>query len=303
MQKPLQINRYLFRESIQAMKKICLVGAGLLGSAIGARLLTKGVELVTWNRTANRCQSLIDLGAKPIKTLKGVAQDCDAVITVLRDGPVTKKVISELGDLNSKCVIPMGTMGIGEIRNLDHQIRNQNGSCLEAPVLGSKPQAISGTLLVMAGGDPELFEQQRPLLSHLSEAPMLVGPIGSGAATKLALNQLIASLTHAFSLSLRLVQQAGVSVETFMAILRPSALYAPTFDKKLQRMLEGHYSDPNFSTDLLRKDLRLFLEEATAAELQTKGLNGLDALLQDAQGSELDQLDYCALHELTQTKN
>ena len=68
-------------------------------------------------------------------------------------------------------------------------------------------------------------------------------------------------------------------------------------------MLDGHYSDPNFSTDLLRKDLRLFLEEATAAGLQTKGLNGLDALLQDAQGSELDQLDYCALHELTQTKN
>ena len=169
--------------------------------------------------------------------------------------------------------------------------------------VGQQPQAISGTLLVMAGGDPALFEQQKPLLNHLSEAPMLVGPIGSGAATKLALNQLIASLTHAFSLSLRLVQQAGVSVETFMAILRPSALYAPTFDKKLQRMLDGHYSDPNFSTDLLRKDLRLFLEEATAAGLQTSGLSGLDALLQDAQGSELDPLDYCALHELTQTKN
>ena len=170
-------------------------------------------------------------------------------------------------------------------------------------MLGSKPQAISGTLLVMAGGDPALFEQHKPLLNHLSEAPILVGPIGSGAATKLALNQLIASLTHAFSLSLRLVQQAGVSVETFMAILRPSALYAPTFDKKLQRMLDGHYNDPNFSTDLLRKDLRLFLEEATAAGLQTSGLSGLDALLQDAQGSELDPLDYCALHELTQTKN
>ena len=77
-----------------------------------------------------------------------------------------------------------------------------------------------------------------------------------------------------------------------MAILRPSALYAPTFDKKLQRMLDGHYSDPNFSTALLRKDLRLFLEEATAAGLKSSGLQGLDTLLEEASGGELDGLDY-----------
>ena len=84
-----------------------------------------------------------------------------------------------------------------------------------------------------------------------------------------------------------------------MSILRPSALYAPTFDKKLQRMLDQHYSDPNFSTALLRKDLRLFLEEATAAGLQTTGINGLATLLEEAQEGDLDGQDYCALHELT----
>ena len=110
---------------------------------------------------------------------------------------------------------------------------------------------------------------------------------------------MIASLTHSFSLSLRLIQQSGVPVETFMKILRPSALYAPTFDKKLQRMLDQHYSDPNFSTALLRKDLRLFLEEAAAAGLQTNGLQGLATLLEDEQSSDLDDQDYCALHELT----
>jgi 3-hydroxyisobutyrate dehydrogenase len=65
-------------------------------------------------------------------------------------------------------------------------------------------------------------------------------------------------------------------------------------------MLEGHYDDPNFSTSLLRKDLRLFLEEATAAGLRVSGLQGLDALLEQSSGSQLDDLDYCALHELTQ---
>jgi len=282
------------------MPSVALLGSGLLGEAIGRRLLNRGVDLKVWNRTPERCQTLIEEGAQAAPELSSLAEGCSTVITVLRDGPVTESMVRELGDLQGGCLMPMGTMGITEIRRLAQQVHNQNGTCLEAPVLGSKPQAANGTLLVMAGGTQELFDQQRPLLDHLSQQPMLVGAIGSGAATKLALNQLIASLTHAFSLSLRLVQQAGVPVETFMAILRPSALYAPTFDKKLQRMLDGHYSDPNFSTALLRKDLRLFLEEATAAGLQTQGLQGLDTLLEQSSGSPLDDLDYCALHELTQ---
>ena len=283
------------------MSSVALLGSGLLGEAIGRRLLDQGVALKAWNRTPGRCQGLIEAGSESVQDLSSISETCSSVITVLRDGPVTETMVRELGDLHGCCLMPMGTMGITEIRRLAQQVHNQNGTCLEAPVLGSKPQAANGTLLVMAGGTQELFDQQRPLLDHLSQQPMLVGAIGSGAATKLALNQLIASLTHAFSLSLRLVQQAGVPVETFMAILRPSALYAPTFDKKLQRMLDGHYSDPNFSTALLRKDLRLFLEEATAAGLQIQGLQGLDTLLEQASGGELDGLDYCALHELTQS--
>ena len=282
------------------MASFALLGSGLLGEAIGRRLLDQGVELKVWNRTPKRCHTLIQAGAQAVPELSSLAEGCTSVITVLRDGPVTQAVVEELGDLRGCCLMPMGTMGVTEIRSLAEQIQHQNGHCLEAPVLGSKPQALKGELLVMAGGEPVLFDRQRPLLEHLSQEPMLVGPIGSGAATKLALNQLIASLTHAFSLSLRLVQQAGVPVETFMAILRPSALYAPTFDKKLQRMLNGHYDDPNFSTALLRKDLRLFLEEATAAGLQVGGLQGLDDLLEQSSGSQLDHLDYCALHELTQ---
>ena len=281
------------------MPSVALLGSGLLGEAIGRRLLDQGVALKAWNRTPGRCQGLIEAGAESVQDLSSISETCSSVITVLRDGPITETMVRELGDLHGCCLMPMGTMGITEIRRLAQQVHNQNGTCLEAPVLGSKPQAANGTLLVMAGGTQELFDQQRPLLDHLSQQPMLVGAIGSGAATKLALNQLIASLTHAFSLSLRLVQQAGVPVETFMDILRPSALYAPTFDKKLQRMLDGHYSDPNFSTSLLRKDLLLFLQEAADQGLHAQGLQGVADLLMQAKDTELDKQDYCALHALT----
>ena len=281
------------------MPTIALLGTGLLGTAIGHRLLQQGMTLRVWNRTPERREALLAKGAQAIQTLAGAAEGCDAVITVLRDGTATAAVVEALGPLHQATVIPMGTMGVGESQTLAAQTKRQGGLYLEAPVLGSQPQALTGTLLVMAGGDQEVFDQQRSLLNQLAEAPQRVGPVGSGAATKIALNQLIASLTHSFSLSLRLIQQAGVPVETFMDILRPSALYAPTFDKKLQRMLDGHYSDPNFSTGLLRKDLLLFLQEAADQGLQAQGLQGVADLLMQAKDTELDDQDYCALHALT----
>ena len=281
------------------MTSVAVLGTGLLGTAIATRLLEKGLNVHVWNRNPSRIIPLVEKGAIAISDLRRAADGQRVLITVLRDGSSTASVIDTVGALQGSTVIPMGTMGVEESRKLAMQVVQQGGRYLEAPVLGSKPQALNGSLLVMAGGEAQVFEAQQPLLSHLCQEPLLVGPVGSGAATKLALNQLIASLTHAFSLSIRLVQQAGVPVDTFMAILRNSALYAPTFDKKLQRMLDGHYSEPNFSTALLRKDLRLFLEEATSAGLQVSGLGGLDALLEQSSGGELDGLDYCSLHELT----
>ena len=281
------------------MPSVAVLGTGLLGTAIATRLLEQGLHVHVWNRDPSRIVSLVEKGATAIDDLGQAAQHDRVLLTVLRDGAATASVIGAVGALPGSTVIPMGTMGVEDSRKLATQVANQGGQYLEAPVLGSKPQALNGTLLVMAGGVAQVFKEQQPLLAHLCQDPLLVGPVGSGAATKLALNQLIASLTHSFSLSLQLIQRAGVPVETFMAILRPSALYAPTFDKKLQRMLDHTYADPNFSTALLRKDLRLFLEEATPAGLQDQGLSGLLSLLEQAKDTDLDEQDYCALHELT----
>ena len=284
------------------MARIALLGTGLLGGAIGRRLLEQGHSLKVWNRTPEKCQALLEAGSQAISSLSDGASDCDTVISVLRDGPASAAVLQQLGELEGSCVMGMGTMAIAESQALEQQIKAQHGTYLEAPVLGSRPEALKGSLLVMAGGSAELFERQRPILEMLSAEPRLMGPVGSGMASKLALNQLIASLTHGFSLALRLVQAQGVAVEDFMEVLRPSAVYAPTYDKKLERMLDQHYDNPNFSTALLRKDLGLFQQASQQAGLDASGLQGILELLQQAQGDAIDGLDYCALHELTQAQ-
>jgi len=284
------------------MVTVALLGTGLLGSAIASRLLAVGCSLRVWNRDPERCEPLMSAGAQRFDDPAQAVAGASTVITVLRDGPVTSAVVASLGDLDQCCVMPMGTMGISESVALDVQVRQQGGLYLEAPVLGSRPEALAGRLLVMAGGDQAVFDQQCALLNHLALEPKRMGAVGTGAASKLALNQLIASLTHGYSLALRLIQASGLEVDSFMEVLRPSALYAPTVDKKLKRMLSHEYSDPNFSTGLLRKDLSLFLREAGLAGVDARALEGLVALLKRAEGTALDGGDYSALHELTATE-
>lgn len=93
----------------------------------------------------------------------------------------------------------------------------------------------------------------------------------------------------------RRVQKNDVDIEKFMAILRPSALYAPTFDKKLQRMLDREFSNPNFPTKHLLKDVRLFQKEAEGAELDTALLEGLEKVIGSAVARGLDFTDYSAV--------
>ena len=282
---------------------ITLVGSGLLGTAIGERLLARGYRLHVWNRRQERAQALVAAGAQLASSPAEAVAAGELVITVLSDGPITAEVLlNQAGTaLPGRLVLQVATIAPAESRDLAIALQQRSARYLETPVLGSRPEALAGCLQVMVGGDLADLERARPVLMALGGEPRHLGPVGAALHTKLALNQLIASLTHSFSLALHVVQQAGVEVETFMAILRESALYAPTFDKKLAKELADDYSNPNFPTAHLRKDLQLFLTAAAALQLETQGLRGLAELLERATAAGLDELDYSSLHRLTGT--
>jgi 3-hydroxyisobutyrate dehydrogenase len=220
------------------------------------------------------------------------------LILMLTNAAAIKDVLlseASLQHLSGRTVIQMSTIAPTESQEIHDAVVAAGGSYLEAPVLGSIPQVKSGELLVMVGASPEQFQQWFEFLKHFGSEPMLMGAVGSAAAAKLALNQLIASLTSAFALSLGFVQRQGVEVEQFMQILRQSALYAPTFDKKLQQMLDGNYANPNFPTKHLLKDTELFLTEAQSVGLNVNSLEGVRKVLEMAQQLGLSDADYSSL--------
>ncbi|AZB73666.1 NAD(P)-dependent oxidoreductase [Synechococcus elongatus] len=277
-----------------------LIGTGLLGGAIAERLLAVGQPLTVWNRTVERSQTLANLGAVIAPTPAALLAECEVCLLLLSDAEaIAATLLTEASrsQLVGKTIIQMGTIAPTESRAIADQIAAAGGSYLEAPVLGSLPEARNGTLIVMVGSEPAAFEQWRSLLGQLSPEPQWIGPVGASATLKLALNQLIGSLTSAFGASLALIQRSGLAVEPFMAILRQSALYAPTFDKKLARLLSHQYDNPNFPTTHLAKDLRLFQQTAAELGIATDAVEGVESIVQKAITQGWGDQDYSALYE------
>jgi len=277
--------------------RIGMIGTGLMGFPMAMRLLETGYPVIVYNRTTSKVEPLREAGAMVAGTPQGLIATSDCILLMLTNQDAIESVLfrSEFQSfLSGKTVISMGTISPTDSKTIQKEILKAGGNYLEAPVLGSIPEAKAGTLQIMVGSTEAQFDQWLNLLKFLGE-PKYIGEVGSAAALKLALNQLIASLTTAFALSLNFVQQQGVDLELFMDILRKSALYAPTFDKKLQRMLEENYENPNFPTKHLLKDTNLFLQEAVKMGLNASSLAGVKAILEATQKLGKSDDDYSAL--------
>jgi len=277
--------------------KVALIGTGLMGVPMSQRLLSAKVPLVVYNRTREKAEPLRAAGAEVAESVAEAVCQSDCVLAMLTNAQAIREtLLSDAGpQLSGRTIIQMSTIAPAESKALHQAVVAANGEYLEAPVLGSIPQAEAGELIVMVGATPEQFERWQGLLKAFGPEPRLIGAVGQAASLKLAMNQLIASLTAAFALSLGFIQRQGVDVEQFMQVLRHSALYAPTFDKKLSRMVERDFSHPNFPTKHLLKDVNLFLAEAGANGLDTSSLEGVRHLLDTAIAQGLAETDYSAL--------
>uniref|UniRef100_UPI0030DAB0D9 NAD(P)-dependent oxidoreductase n=2 Tax=Cyanothece sp. BG0011 TaxID=2082950 RepID=UPI0030DAB0D9 len=287
------------------MMKISVLGIGLMGKPLAKRLLEADHSVIVYNRTISKALPLEPLGAKVAQTPLEAIQGSEVLILMLTDANAIREVIlsPETADnLQNRTIIQMGTIAPDESRNIQKAVEKQGGQYLEAPVLGSIPQAKEGTLLVMVGAKTSQFEEYKPILKQFGSQPQHIGEVGTASALKLALNQLIAALTSGFALSLGLIERQGVDIDKFMGILRESALYAPTFDKKLDRMQQRNFENPNFPTKHLLKDVNLFLNQAEENGLNTEVLQGVRRIIQQTIELGLSDQDYSALFSAINTE-
>ena len=273
---------------------IGFLGTGLMGAPMARQLQLSGHQVYGWNRSAKKLDPLLATGIKRAETPADAIANSQLVVLMLTDADAIRtSLLSPAMDLANRTVLQMGTIAPQESKTIAQAVQAAGGDYLEAPVLGSIPEAKAGSLIVMVGASPDQFDRWRPILECFGPEPQLMGPVGAGSGVKLAMNQLIGTLTTAFAMSLGLIQQEAIDIDKFMAVVRQSALYAPTFDKKLGRMCDRNFANPNFPTKHLLKDMSLFVQSAETFDADVA--QSVAQLVQRAVAQGLAEQDYSAV--------
>jgi 3-hydroxyisobutyrate dehydrogenase len=249
--------------------EIGFCGTGRMGAAMVQRLMDQGHRLTVWNRTEAKAKPLLEKGARWAKTPAEVAAN-EIVITILTDRRAVEAVYQGpqgllTGAVKGKLFIDMSTVTPETIRKLAAAARAKGAALVECPVGGTIGPAREGKLLGLAGGEPADFARAKPILDQLCRRVDLLGPNGTGAAMKLAINLPLIVYWEALGEALALMKDSGVPAAKLIEIMAESSGGNNALKSRPQKLvtaLEGGVAEVGFDIDGMRKDLRTMAELA-----------------------------------------
>lgn len=252
------------------MSNIAFLGLGAMGGRMAARLIAAGHAVTVWNRSAPATQALVAQGARAAATPKAAAQHAEVVISMLTDDTAARAVWLDAqtgaaqGLRPGALAIESSTVTPAWIDALHSAVSRAEASLIDAPVVGSRPQAQAGQLVFVVGGSEDTFARARPVLAAMGAAAHRAGPLGHGAQLKLVVNTLFATQAAVLGELLRYVRQSGMDATAAAGILSALPVLSPAAAGALRGMLAQDYA-PLFPIDLVVKDLGYALAAARAA--------------------------------------
>ena len=276
------------------MSTVAVIGLGGMGSRMARRLLDSGHELVVWNRTMEKAQPLVELGAIAAESPADAARRAEAVIIMVTDPVALQEVIEgpdgvAAGASEATTVIQMSTVSPAATSRLQTVLEPTGAGLLDSPVLGSLTEVASGTLKVFAGGPDELVERWLPLVSVLGSV-IRVGPIGAGTAAKLVANSTLLGILGVLGEALAVAQQLGLPREVTFEVLAATPIAAQA--ERRRPAFESGEFPPRYALHLALKDANLILE-ASGTELRV--IEAVREWLAEANEASWGDKDYSAL--------
>jgi len=249
------------------IRKIGMVGVGIMGSRMCANLVKAGFEVAAYDPGEAARAAAASAGAEIAADLGALALGTQAVLSSLPDAPQLTAVADallprlEAGALwcDTSTVDPATAQRVSEAARL------RGLGFLDCPVSGGPAGAAAASLTIMVGGEAATLERARPVLEAIGKTIVHCGASGSGQGAKLVNQALVAAHTVAALEALLVGRKCGLELDTLVSILKASSGRSWILENHLDRYALAGQFEPGFALDLMFKDLRLFIETATQA--------------------------------------
>jgi 3-hydroxyisobutyrate dehydrogenase-like beta-hydroxyacid dehydrogenase len=251
------------------------IGLGTMGGPMAANLARAGVPLVVYDASPAAAAAATNPGVTVAGSPGDVASRVAVLFTCLPNDDIVRAVYLASGGIaagartglvtcDCSTVSPEATLEVAAglaARGIVH---------MDTPMLGSQPQAVSGEIFFIVGGDRAKLEAITPYLDIMGRLHMYVGPPAAGNRVKLLHNGLAAVVSVAVAEALATCVQSGVDPSVFDEVVRNGGgmAFGTYFDRRVRRMLDGDFS-PTFAAELMLKDVGLAVAQARAAKVPT----------------------------------
>ena len=284
---------------VSSQTTIAFLGMGLMGVRMAMRLLDAGFQVSVWNRTPAACKPLLQSGANSFSFDQ--ASTADIIMLCLADDHAVHSVVQQLlPNLRSgQVIIDFSSLSVEMTTQLASQVASKNVSWIDAPVSGGIMGAETGTLVIFAGGNQQQIETLQPVFTPVAQRVTYMGHNGTGQATKICNQLIVAASSTLISEAVELAKRAGVDT----TLLAPALAGGFADSKPLQilapRMAAQSFTPVQWKVQTLSKDLNNAIQLAHQHHLNipvaTMALSQLEKHQQDGH-SDHDLSSIILLH-------
>lgn len=281
------------------LRKIGIIGTGMLGNAIGLHLLESNFDLTVYNRTKEKTKELENKGAKVLNSPKEVAENSELIIIVLKDAQAVKEIsFGDNGIIRGKnqglVVADMSTISPQESKSITKIFLEHEIIKLDTPVMGGPNLAIVGDLVLIASGDKEVFDKFKDVFKKIAGRIFFLEGSGTAHLIKLAMNLQITMLALALSEGITLVRSAQVDPKIFLDILNSTYFKTGMSENKAYKMIQNEY-EPTFTLANLRKDIITITDTAKAFGVRLPMIKKAEEIYNDAFQNGFGRIDYTGI--------
>ncbi|ENV81261.1 MULTISPECIES: NAD(P)-dependent oxidoreductase [Acinetobacter] len=234
---------------------IAFLGMGLMGSRMAGRLIKAGFKVSVWNRTEAACEPLMTMGATSLQ-LKNIG-DYPVILTCLADDHAVSHVFGQIKTYlkPEQIIVDFSSLSVETTLDLAKQSAQQQVDWIDSPVSGGTAGAEQGTLVIFAGGDAKIIDELAPIYQVLSQRVTRMGENGTGQATKICNQLIVAANSALIAEAIALANLAGVDITLLAPALAGGFADSKPFQILAPRMATHNFEPVQWKVQTLSKDL------------------------------------------------